>query len=106
MSIALFSGMGMGVMRQRNPESDSNKATRSGLFTCLALQLGQAVRSHMPTGEFINAAGKIINSVKLEFEYAELRKETPVIDFLGGLKTPEERSISMQSSVDTPPKLP
>lgn len=42
--------------------------------------------------EVINAAGKIINSVKLELEYAALRKETPVIEFLGGLKSPEERS--------------
>ncbi len=43
--------------------------------------------------ELINASGKIINSVKLELEYAALRKETPVIQFLGGTKTPEERSL-------------
>ena len=42
--------------------------------------------------ELVNTAGKIINSVKLELEYAALRKETPVIEFLGGLKTPEQRS--------------
>lgn len=42
--------------------------------------------------ELVNTAGKIINSVKLELEYAALRKETPVIEFLGGLKSPEERS--------------
>jgi len=42
--------------------------------------------------ELVNAAGKIINTVKLELEYAALRKETPVIEFLGGLKSPEERS--------------
>lgn len=42
--------------------------------------------------EVVNAAGKIINTVKLELEYAALRKETPVIEFLGGLKSPEERS--------------
>lgn len=42
--------------------------------------------------EIVNAAGKIINTVRIELEYAALRKETPVIEFLGGLKTPEERS--------------
>lgn len=42
--------------------------------------------------EVVNAAGKIIASVKLELEYAALRKETPVIEFLGGEKTPLERS--------------
>jgi len=42
--------------------------------------------------ELVNTAGKIINSVKLELEYAGLRKEVPVIDFLGGEKTPIERS--------------
>jgi hypothetical protein len=46
--------------------------------------------------ELVNAAGKIINSVKLELEYAQLRKETPVIDFLGGVKTPEERAAAMK----------
>lgn len=42
--------------------------------------------------ELVNTAGKIINSVKLELEYAGLRKETPVIEFLGGEKTPVQRS--------------
>lgn len=42
--------------------------------------------------EIVNAAGKIINSVKIELEYANLRKEVPVIVFLGGDKTPLERS--------------
>lgn len=42
--------------------------------------------------ELVNTAGKIINSVKLELEYSSLRKETPIIDFLGGEKTPLERS--------------
>lgn len=32
--------------------------------------------------EMNNAAGKIINSVKAELEYAELRKEKPEIGFL------------------------
>lgn len=43
--------------------------------------------------ELVNAAGKIINSVKLELEYAFLRKEVPVIDFLGGEKLPSERAL-------------
>lgn len=42
--------------------------------------------------ELINAAGKIINSVKIELEYADLRKEVPVIEFLGGTLAPELRS--------------
>ena len=33
-------------------------------------------------GELANTAGKIIGSVKLELEYAALRKETPNITFL------------------------
>lgn len=32
--------------------------------------------------EMNNSAGKIINSVKAELEYAELRKEKPEIGFL------------------------
>lgn len=42
--------------------------------------------------EIVNTAGKIINTVKLELEYAALRKETPIIEFLGGEKTPELRA--------------
>ena len=42
--------------------------------------------------ELVNAAGKIINSVRLELEYAALRKETPIIEFLGGDKTPALRA--------------
>lgn len=33
-------------------------------------------------GEMNNAAGKIINSVKVELEYAELRKIAPNVPFL------------------------
>ena len=32
--------------------------------------------------EMNNAAGKIINTVKVQLEYAALRKEKPEIDFL------------------------
>jgi len=32
--------------------------------------------------EMNNAAGKIINTVKVQLEYAELRKETPNIPFM------------------------
>jgi hypothetical protein len=42
--------------------------------------------------ELVNAAGKIINSVKLELEYAALRKETPIIEFLGGDELPKLRA--------------
>lgn len=42
--------------------------------------------------ELVNTAGKIIKSVKLELEYAALRKERPVIEFLGGEKSPAERA--------------
>jgi hypothetical protein len=44
--------------------------------------------------ELVNAAGKIINSVRLELEYAALRKETPIIEFLGGDSTPALRAQS------------
>lgn len=42
--------------------------------------------------ELVNAAGKIINSVRLELEYAALRKEVPIIEFLGGDDTPTLRA--------------
>ncbi len=32
--------------------------------------------------EMVNTAGKIIGTVKLQLEYAGLRKETPAIEFL------------------------
>lgn len=44
--------------------------------------------------ELVNAAGKIINSVRLELEYAALRKEVPIIEFLGGDETPTLRAKS------------
>ena len=37
-------------------------------------------------GELNNAVGKIINSVKLDLEYAALRKEKPEINFLKNTK--------------------
>jgi hypothetical protein len=40
--------------------------------------------------EMTNCAGKIINTVKIQLEYALLRAETPVIDFMGGDKSPRE----------------
>jgi len=33
--------------------------------------------------EMTNAAGKIINTVRSQLEYAKLRKEKPQIDFMG-----------------------
>lgn len=50
--------------------------------------------------ELVNAAGKIINSVKLELEYAALRKETPIIEFLGGDDVPKLRASSPISIED------
>lgn len=44
--------------------------------------------------ELVNAAGKIINSVRLELEYAALRKEVPIIEFLGGDDKPSLRAKS------------
>lgn len=32
--------------------------------------------------EMTNAAGKVIGTIKMQLEYAALRKETPDIDFL------------------------
>lgn len=40
----------------------------------------------------VNTAGKIIKSAKLELEYSALRKERPIIEFLGGDKPPSERN--------------
>jgi hypothetical protein len=37
---------------------------------------------HGTAREMINATGKIIASVKLELEYANMRKEKPSVDFL------------------------
>ena len=34
--------------------------------------------------EMNNAAGKMINTCKVQLEYAELRKETPSVPFLDG----------------------
>lgn len=42
--------------------------------------------------ELTKTAGKIISSVKTELDYASLRKETPIVEFLGGDKTPAQRA--------------
>lgn len=44
--------------------------------------------------ELVNTAGKIIQSVKLELDYAALRKETPIVEFLGGDDLPQLRAKS------------
>lgn len=49
--------------------------------------------------ELVNTAGKIINSVKVQLEYAYLRKETPVIDFLGG----EAGTLGTATKLISPP---
>jgi flagellar basal body-associated protein FliL len=43
--------------------------------------------SHADAKELNNSAGKIINSVKIELEYAGLCKVTPNIAFLNAPKT-------------------
>ena len=43
--------------------------------------------SHADAKELNNSAGKIINSVKVELEYAGLCKVTPNIAFLNAVKT-------------------
>ena len=45
---------------------------------------------HYTAKEATNAAGKIIAACKVQLEYALLRQERPVIDFLGGELTPLE----------------
>lgn len=58
--------------------------------------------------EIVNTAGKIINSVKLELEYAALRKEVPIIEFLGGDETPQLRAhspIALNPAPEAPKKL-
>lgn len=47
-------------------------------------QLKRDPKRMLQTRELANAAGKVIATVKLELEYAALRQERPVIDFLGG----------------------
>ncbi len=55
--------------------------------------------------ELVNAAGKIINSVRLELEYAALRKEVPIIEFLGGDDAPTLRAkTSIPVIADAPKK--
>jgi hypothetical protein len=44
--------------------------------------------------EMTNTAGKIIKSVQLELAYAALRKERPIIDFLGGDESPAQRAVA------------
>lgn len=44
-------------------------------------------RRHVQVKEMANVAGKVINTLKLQLEYAMLRGERPVIEFLGGENT-------------------
>jgi hypothetical protein len=39
---------------------------------------------HKDASELANLAGKMINSAKVQVEYYALRKEAPLIPFLGG----------------------
>ena len=42
---------------------------------------------HKDASELANLAGKMINSAKVQVEYYALRKEAPVIPFLGAVTT-------------------
>lgn len=50
---------------------------------------------HYTAKEATNAAGKIIAACKVQLEYALLRSERPVIDFLGGDMNPLEARYHM-----------
>ena len=50
--------------------------------------LRQDPKRVVQVGELANTAGKVIGTVKLELEYAALRKETPNIAFLNYNKRP------------------
>jgi hypothetical protein len=47
--------------------------------------------------EMTNAAGKVINTLKVQLEYAMLRGERPMIDFLNGF-------ADLKNVTDTPKK--
>jgi 5-formyltetrahydrofolate cyclo-ligase len=51
----------------------------------IGLQTG-AIK-HKDAAELANLAGKMINSAKVQVEYYALRKEAPVIPFLGAATT-------------------
>lgn len=56
----------------------------------------QSGKAKMSTAkELVNTAGKIIASLKAELDYAALRKEMPVIDFLGGDDAPKIRASNL-----------
>lgn len=50
--------------------------------------LRQDPKRVVQVGELANTAGKVIGTVKLELEYASLRKETPNIAFLNYKRKP------------------
>jgi uroporphyrinogen-III decarboxylase len=56
--------------------------------------------------EMVNAAGKVIGTVKLQLEYAMLRREKPVIAFLGGNWTTETQQLSAQVRKEISDKKP
>ncbi len=63
------------------PKPTTVKELRDDLLECYQM-LKQDPKRVVQVGELANTAGKIINTVKLELEYAALRKEKPQIAFL------------------------
>jgi len=63
------------------------EALRQSLLEAYTM-LRQDPKRVVQVGELANTAGKVIGTVKLELEYASLRKETPNIAFLNYKRKP------------------
>lgn len=63
------------------------EALRQSLLEAYTM-LRQDPKRVVQVGELANTAGKVIGTVKLELEYASLRKETPNIAFLNYQRKP------------------
>ena len=57
------------------------------LFAEVFTGLQNGTIKHKDASELANLAGKMINSAKVQVEYYALRKEAPVIPFLGAATT-------------------
>lgn len=53
-------------------------------LSTLFVQLKAGAIDTKVAAEMNNTAGKIINSLRVELDYSEQRKEMPLISFLGG----------------------
>jgi hypothetical protein len=63
------------------------EALRQSLLEAYTM-LRQDPKRVVQVGELANTAGKVIGTLKLELEYANLRKETPNIAFLNYKRKP------------------